>query len=131
MMESVLIVEDDPDALAADCNALGGRFAVLAATNGEDAVRMARRACPAVIVLDVMLPDGRDGFSVFRDLAAHPATRGIPVVFLTDINRVSGLPFGDESIARYLGRQPFAFLEKPVSANRLLETVRAAVAALA
>lgn len=79
-MSSVLIVDDDPDALADDSKILGNRYVVLAATNGGDALRMARAARPDVIVLDVMLADGQDGFVVFRELQREPSTRHIPII---------------------------------------------------
>ncbi len=126
-MKSVLIVEDDPETLAADCKALAGHFLVLAATDGDTALRMARQARPAAIVLDVMLPDGKDGFSVYRDLRLDPATRDTPVVFLTSINRIMETTFGSQSIGRYLGSEPAAFLEKPIAPETLLHAVRTAI----
>lgn len=120
---TALVVEDDPEQLASDCKALGMRFLVLAATCGEDALRIARNAQPTVIVLDVMMPGGKDGFTVFRELHDDPATRGIPVIFLTAVNRATGLCFGPREIHRHLGAEPAAFLEKPVSADQLRRAV--------
>ena len=122
-MPTVLVVEDDPEMLTSDCDVLGTKFAVLAATCGEDALSMAREAHPAVIVLDVMMPGGKDGFTVFRELRNERATRAIPVIFLTAVNRVTNLSFGPQEIGRQLGAEPAAFLEKPVSADQLLQTV--------
>ncbi len=129
-MYTVLVVDDDPDTLAANCEALGSRYAVLAATTGEDALRMARAVHPDVIMLDVMLTGGQDGFTVFRELRRDPATRHIPVIFLTNINQTTGLPFGCDALDRYLGSHPAAFLEKPVSAGKLLKVVTKFVDAL-
>lgn len=121
---TILVVDDDPDALAADCGVLSAEYDVLTATGAEDALRKARSASPAVIVLDVMMPGGRDGFSVFRELRHHPATQKIPVIFLTSVNQVSGLSFGPREIGQHLGPEPEAFLEKPVSAEKLLGTLQ-------
>ncbi len=120
---TVLVVDDDSDELAAACKALGARHPVMAATSGDDALRAARATVPAVIVLDVMLAGGKDGFTVFRELQRDPVTRGIPVIFLTNVARATGLPFGPEAIETYLAARPAAFLEKPVPAERLLQTV--------
>ena len=126
----VLVVDDDPVALAADCKILGGaEFAVLTATCGDDALRVARSARPAVIVLDVMLPGGKDGFTIFRELRGDPVTQSIPVIFLTGVNQATDLAFGAREIGRYLGTEPAAFLEKPVSAELLLRAIRAAASA--
>ncbi len=119
----VLVVDDDPDGLAAACKALGARYPVLAATSGDDALRTARATVPAVIVLDVMLAGGKDGFTVFRELQRDPVTRDIPVIFLTNIVRSTGLPFDLKAVEKYLTARPAAFLEKPVPAERLLQTV--------
>ncbi len=120
---AILVVDDDPDALAANCKVFGSRYAVLAAMTGDDALRMARATQPGVIILDVMLTGGQDGFTVFRELQRHPATRCIPVIFLTNVNQTTGLPFGVDVLDRYLGAKPAAFLEKPVSAKTLQHTV--------
>lgn len=127
---TVLVVEDDAEVLAADCAALGGHFRVLTATSGEEALCIARQARPEAIVLDIMMPEGWAGFSVFRELCKDPATRHIPVIFLTAFSEVTELPLGSEEIGRYLGAEPAAFLEKPVSAEVLRQTVARVVEAV-
>lgn len=116
----VLVVDDDPEGLRAACEALGPRFPVLTAASGLDALRVARGTRLRAVVLDVMLSGGMDGFAVFGELQRDPATRRVPVIFLTGVNRATGLPFGAGALGRYLGAEPAAFLEKPVSAAALL-----------
>ncbi len=120
---TVLVVDDDPEELVSACRALGVHYGVLAATSGEDALRMARMARPGAIILDVMMAGGKDGFTTFRELRRDPATRDIPVVFLTNVGKATGLPFESAELARYLGGRPAAFLEKPVSADALVGVV--------
>jgi CheY-like chemotaxis protein len=120
---TVLVVDDDPEELASTCKALGSRYPVLAATSGEDALRVARSARPSVIVLDVMMAGGKDGFTTFHELQGDPATRDIPVIFLTNVGKATGLPFGSAELGKYLGWTPAAFLEKPVSTDKLLRAV--------
>jgi len=55
---------------------------VLMATTGEQAVRMCRSHLPDLVLLDVVMP-GMDGHEVCRQLKADPATRDIPIVFVT------------------------------------------------
>ena len=57
-------------------------YEVLAASNGKDALKLAERAQPDLIMLDIVMP-GHNGFSVCRTLKTEEATRGIPVIFLT------------------------------------------------
>ncbi len=79
----VLIVDDQPVNLKVLAAALDRDFAVQMATNGADALTLARR-CPApdVILLDVMMPE-MDGYAVCAALKADPLTAEIPVIFLT------------------------------------------------
>jgi CheY-like chemotaxis protein len=57
-------------------------FAPIEAQNGREAVRLAREAMPALIFLDLLMPD-MDGFAVLQSLQADPATWSIPVVVTT------------------------------------------------
>ncbi|HEX6749863.1 MAG TPA: response regulator [Longimicrobium sp.] len=80
---SVLVVDDLPEQreiYRAMLRHAGMR--VLEAHNGETAVDLARAHVPAVVLLDVRLPD-IDGFEVMRRLRAEPRTRQIPVLLLT------------------------------------------------
>ena len=124
IVPTILVVDDDPEWLKFLARAIGKEYPVLSATNGEDAVRRAQRACPDVIIMDVMMYGGKDGFSAYAELQRDPSTRDIPVLMLSEVNRKTGLDFGAEEMNRYLGRAPAAFLEKPISAVRLLDEVR-------
>ncbi len=55
---------------------------VLEAEDGPTGLELARREQPDLVLLDVMMP-GPDGWEIARRLARDPATREIPVVFLT------------------------------------------------
>ncbi|HEX2612660.1 MAG TPA: response regulator [Fibrobacteria bacterium] len=81
--KTVLIADDDPairDLLAYKFRLAGLR--VLSAADGEEAVRIAREYRPHLAVLDRMMP-GLDGVAVLRTLREDPATREMPVIFLT------------------------------------------------
>jgi len=123
-VQTIMVVDDDPEWLNFLTRAIGAEYAVLSASNGEDAVRSAQRACPDAIILDVMMPGGRDGFSTYAKLRNDPKTQDIPVLMLSEVNRKTDLDFGTEEMRQYLGKAPAAFLEKPISAERLLEEVR-------
>ena len=115
--DDVLVVEDDPQ-----INELVGAYAQLAgfeyrrALNGTDALAEVTRRPPAVIVLDVMLPD-LDGFEICRRLKALGSAAGrVPVIFLTaldgDVNRRKGLECGAAD-----------YLVKPFDPDRLMESL--------
>ena len=120
---TVLIVDDDPEILEFMIATLGPDYSVLSANNGDEAVRIAQREGPDVILLDVMMPGGKDGFSTFAELQKDPRTRNIPVLMQTDVNRKTGLAFDETAMKQYLGKAPAAFLQKPVAAKKLLEEI--------
>ena len=80
---SVLIVEDDPNALTGYLEFLeGAGFAVTGAGNGTAALAMALECPPSAVVTDIDLP-GTDGLELAQALHRHPLTRDVPVIGLT------------------------------------------------
>jgi DNA-binding response OmpR family regulator len=82
----ILIVDDEPvqlRAIVAELNALG--FETLIARDGADGLRKAEGGQPDLILLDILMP-GWDGYETCRRLKAGPATRAIPVIFLTALS---------------------------------------------
>ncbi len=101
-----------------------GGFTVVEAACGREALEAARRR-PALIVLDIKLPD-ISGLEVCRLLKADPLTRDIPVLqtsatFVTTERRVAGLESGADA---YLA-QPIEPVELVATAHALLRTQRA------
>ena len=79
----MLVVDDVPDNLDILCRALErAEYDVLVATSGVQALDIAPRALPELILLDVMMPE-MDGYEVCRRLNADETTRSIPVIFIT------------------------------------------------
>ena len=118
----VLCVEDSPANARLVARILGARGdVVLAAGSGEEACRLAAERRPAVVLLDLHLPD-MSGEEVVRRLAARPETRHLPVVVVTggaDEQRLEALvALGVRSV-----------LQKPYAPTELLAAVDAALAA--
>jgi CheY-like chemotaxis protein len=79
----VLVVDDEtPIRTICRVNLEASGLAVLEARDGEQALELARAKQPSIVLLDVMMPN-LDGWQVAEQLAADPATRDIPVVFLS------------------------------------------------
>ncbi|SHG43546.1 two-component system response regulator [Massilia sp. CF038] len=79
----ILVVDDTPDNLMLMSNLLKDRYLVKAANNGDKALRIAvQLPHPDLILLDIMMP-GLSGHEVARLLKLDPATRDIPIIFLT------------------------------------------------
>jgi CheY-like chemotaxis protein len=79
-----VLVVDDEETMRLLCrvNLAASGIEVLEAADGATGLELAKSERPDLILLDVMMP-GLDGWQVARRLAADPATREIPVVFLT------------------------------------------------
>jgi DNA-binding NtrC family response regulator len=81
--ERILIIDDTPANIDLLTEALERRgHEILAASGGEAGLKIAAKARPDLILLDVMMP-GRNGFEICRELKADDATREIPVLFIT------------------------------------------------
>ena len=96
--QTVLIADDDEDQHYLMSRLLHrAGFKVAVVTKGADVVAQAQATRPAVILLDVQMPD-QDGFTTARQLKAHPDTAGIPLMFLTGRStvddRLAGLRIG-------------------------------------
>jgi signal transduction histidine kinase/DNA-binding response OmpR family regulator len=106
----VLVVDDDPTALDLLGRTLqGAGVRVVTASDGREALNLARTLRPAAITLDVMMPD-MDGWEVLRELKADADTRDIPVVMVTMTD--------DRELGYALGATEF--LTKPVDRTQLM-----------
>jgi CheY-like chemotaxis protein/HAMP domain-containing protein/putative methionine-R-sulfoxide reductase with GAF domain len=111
---SILIIEDDQNfaGILRDCVREQG-FAALVAVDGESGISLASHYLPSAIILDVMLPH-IDGWGVMRCLQGNPATRHIPVHFLTCL----------EERQKALSMGAIGFTNKPVSIEQLEQVLQ-------
>ncbi|MES2880383.1 MAG: two-component system response regulator [Pseudomonadota bacterium] len=113
---TVLVVDDTPDNLFLMQALLKDKYKVKGANNGEKGLKIASSENPPdLILLDIMMP-GIDGYEVCRRLKANPATREIPVIFLTAKTEVE-----DEKMGFELGAVDY--ITKPVSPPIVLARV--------
>ena len=104
---TVLVVDDAPNDLRLMVESLKEAYKVKVATNGARALELARAAeQPDLILLDVVMAD-MDGYEVCKRLKADPATRGIPVIFISIQGDV-------EDEARGLGLGAIDYIVKPI-----------------
>ena len=80
----VAVVDDTPDARRLICRILQsqGTYTLYEASNGKDAIALAKKELPDLIILDLMMPE-LDGFSVLDALKEDPQTSLIPVIVVT------------------------------------------------
>ena len=114
----VLIVEDNDKnlELVQDILELRG-FRTLAASNGHQAVELARQHQPDLVLMDIQLPD-MDGVSALRQLRSEAATGQIAVVALTAFAMA-------EDRGRLLDAGFDGYLSKPIDVRTLPDTVLA------
>lgn len=93
----LLIVDDEPQNLAAMRQILEADYPLVYARNGLEAIAAAAKHTPSLILLDIQMPD-MDGYAVCRRFKADPATESIPVIFVTSLaetgNEAAGFAAG-------------------------------------
>ena len=112
----VLIADDSRTIRALVRRALSAAgFDVTLASDGKEAVQLARRDHPDLVILDIQMPE-MDGYTACEEILALDDRRAdLPIIFLTKDNAQH---------LDALGSQLGAYLQKPVSDEKLLETVR-------
>jgi two-component system alkaline phosphatase synthesis response regulator PhoP len=116
MDKRILVVDDERDVL----DMLGARleaagYNVLKASGGIEGLAKAKDQRPALIILDVLMPD-MPGNEVAEQLGADPGTKDIPVIFLT-----ATLTKEQEKACRSVGKT--FFLSKPYEPEELISIV--------
>jgi two-component system, OmpR family, phosphate regulon response regulator PhoB len=124
--ERILVVDDEPDIVALVSYHLAkAGYRVITAASGPEALDIARREAPALVVLDWMLP-GMSGFDVLAALRDGDETRGVAVLMLTarkeEADRIEGLSLGADD---YLTK-PFSPQELVLRVGAILRRVAAA-----
>lgn len=103
----ILIVDDAPSNVQVLAHILSDRCKVSFALSGEQALDFVTGHPPELILLDVQMP-GMDGYAVLHHLKENPATRDIPVIFVTAMNDSAS-----ESAALAAGAMDF--IHKPIN----------------
>ena len=119
--KTILVVDDDPEILSMLQLRLEKRgYKVLTASDGKEALVVAKRSRPALMILDVMMP-AKNGWEVARAHKQDPVTEGIKVVMLTAIgaavNELTSPLYGADA---YLDK-PFKFDDLDQALAKLLD----------
>jgi len=108
LRDRILVVDDSPTNVSILMTALENEYEVSFANSGQEALTLvAESERPDLILLDVMMPE-MDGYEVCRRLKANPATREIPVIFVTAMDSTES-----ESIGLTLGAEDY--ITKPMN----------------
>jgi CheY-like chemotaxis protein len=122
---TILVVDDDDDVREITRLALEvlGGWSVTDVDRGAHALRHLREHRPAVVLLDVMMPD-MDGPTVFRTMLADPVTAGIPVVLLTAKVQLGARQIWDDLPIAGVIAKPFNPTTLSRQIDQLLEQLR-------
>jgi two-component system alkaline phosphatase synthesis response regulator PhoP len=113
----ILVVDDEPFMLRMIQIILErGGYAMVEAASGDEAIEIARKEQPGLVIMDAMMPK-MDGFTALRVLKQEPATASIPVIMLTANPHKFSREEAESSGAT-------VFLTKPFSPTQLLEEIR-------
>jgi two-component system, OmpR family, alkaline phosphatase synthesis response regulator PhoP len=115
---TILLVDDEPDILEfVGYNIKKEGYALLTASNGRDAIELAKKSLPHLIILDIMMP-GMDGIEVCSELRKIPELNHVLIAFLTargeDFTQIAGLDAGGDD-----------YITKPIKPRVLMSRVNA------
>lgn len=119
----ILVVDDEAHIRRLVRGMLGEDYIVLEASDGREAVDMARIQRPDLILMDIMMPE-MDGYTSLNRITTHPVTKAIPVVMLTGVGFELNVKLSQELGAAGYVTKPFTsqdlkntigeFLKSPV-----------------
>jgi len=114
----ILLVDDEPDILEfLGYNLKKEGYNVITASNGMDAIAIAKKENPHLIILDVMMPE-MDGMEVCQELRKIPSLRDTMITFLTarneEYSQISGFDSGSDD-----------YITKPIKPNVFVSRVKA------
>jgi len=118
--QRILVVDDEPETVElVEFNLRQAGFDTASAADGAVALKKAREQLPALIVLDLMLPE-MDGTEVCKILRRDPVTAPVPIIMLTakaaELDRVLGLELGADDYVT----KPFSPRELVLRIKKLL-----------
>jgi len=122
-MAKILIIDDDPDFNYVMQTVLEAHdFEVETATTPEEGIDKVLNTKPDLVILDVMMPTGYEGFDVAREIREKHNLADLPIVILTNVHEVRKVPYRFAPDKEYLPVD--VFLDKPVKPEHLVDTIQ-------
>ncbi len=119
----ILVVDDEPEAVEfvkAIMQEAG--YEVTSAFDGTSGLEKAREEKPDLVILDIQMP-GKDGVAVFADMLEDSQLNTIPVIMVTGLGERFPVRLSAAVMGEHIGREPNAYLEKPIDPKTLLAIV--------
>ena len=131
MTNKILILDDEPHMLrVTELSLKKAGYEIITARNGREAINLAVIHLPALIVMDVSMPE-MDGLAALRELKGNPATEGIPVIMLTTRGQNMTRAEAERSGAALYITKPFSPSALAAEARRIMPVTAPAFPAAA
>jgi len=122
-MPRILIIDDDRDFVTTVEMILSAHgFETEAATTPEEGLDKVLSTDPDLVILDVMMPTGYEGFDVARAIREKHKLVNLPVLMLTSIHGAKQVPYRFAPDEHYLPVD--SFVDKPIEPEQLVETIQ-------
>ncbi len=122
---TILIVDDEKKIRELlDLRLTDEGFTVIQAADGEEGVLAARKHSPDLILMDVMMPK-MDGAEAVNELQQDPATKDIPVIFLTSM--ITKEEETNQAFGIQLDAKNHRFIAKPFETSSLIAEIHKAL----
>ncbi|MBI3560884.1 MAG: response regulator [Gammaproteobacteria bacterium] len=89
---------------------------VISASNGKQALELAKNEKPDIIFMDILMPE-MDGYEATRKLSNDPATRNIPIIFISSKGQKADKLWGQMQGAK-------GYITKPFTAEQIIDQIR-------
>jgi len=116
----ILLVDDDPDLVAATKIVLETKYEVITATEGEEGLKKAKEENPDLIILDIIMPV-KDGFTAAEQIKKDPKLSEVPIIMLTSYAERKGET--NIPVSKGMTLEAEDYIEKPVKPEELLKRV--------
>jgi CheY-like chemotaxis protein len=121
--KTAVVIDDEPDITTYfETFLTDNGWSVRAANDPNKGIELAQEDPPAVVLLDVMMPE-RGGLSTLIALRKDERTAEVPVVLVTGIQETLKADFGD-FLDRFKKYHPDAYVQKPIEEDKLLQTLK-------
>ena len=118
----ILIVDDDKEFVRATRTILESQnYSIDVAYNREDALDKLKKNRPDLLILDIMMDEIDDGFTICQMLKNDPELKNIPIFSLSAITEQTGIRYSPKYDKGFFDADDYA--EKPIEAEELLERV--------
>ena len=125
-IKKILVVDDEPDVVSyLEMLLHDNGYETLSASDGQEALELARREHPDLVTLDISMPKA-SGTRFYKELKSDRGLASTAVVIITAVTGYAGDPYGYDKFLR--GRKlvppPEGFFPKPIEPDKLLQAIR-------